>query len=69
MTAKRVKLVGDFETTTNPGDCRVWLYGLCELDDSSRFSVGTSIESCLLTIPQKCSIDVPTENRAFFAGL
>ena len=44
MTAKRVKLVGDFETTTNPDDCRVWLYGLCELDDSSRFSVGTSIE-------------------------
>lgn len=35
---------GDFETTTDPKDCRVWAYALCSIEDLS-FSYGNSIEA------------------------
>lgn len=34
----------DFETTKDPDDCRVWLYGLCDIDAPDDFSYGTSID-------------------------
>ena len=37
--------VGDFETTTDPNDCRVWLWGLCSVDDVDEIVYGTDIES------------------------
>ena len=37
-------LVADFETTTDPCDCRVWAWALCEIDDL-QVSYGNSIES------------------------
>ena len=34
----------DFETTTDPEDCRVWAYALCNIDDPEDFKYGNSIE-------------------------
>lgn len=36
--------VADFETTTNPEDCRVWAYAICEVGKSENVIVGTTID-------------------------
>ena len=36
--------VADFETTTNPDDCRVWAYAICEVGNSDNVIVGTTID-------------------------
>jgi len=44
---KRVNYVADFETTTDPDDCRVWAYGLANIDTADTLwdvEIGTSIE-------------------------
>lgn len=35
----------DFETTTDESDCRVWAWGVCEIDNFDNFKYGTTIES------------------------
>lgn len=35
---------GDFETTTDENDCRVWAYSLCNIDDYNEFIYGNSID-------------------------
>lgn len=35
---------GDFETTTDENDARVWAYSLCNIEDYTQFIYGTSIE-------------------------
>lgn len=35
---------GDFETTTDENDCRVWAYSLCNVDDPAEFIYGNSID-------------------------
>ena len=35
---------GDFETTTDENDCRVWAYSLCNIGDSNEFIYGNSID-------------------------
>lgn len=39
--------VADFETTTDPEDCRVWAWGVCEIADGFAFEHGTDIDSFL----------------------
>lgn len=34
----------DFETTTDPNDCRVWASGICSIDDEHNFYYGNSID-------------------------
>lgn len=34
----------DFETTTDPLDCRVWACGICSIDDTHGFKYGNSLE-------------------------
>lgn len=34
----------DFETTTNPDDCRVWATGICSINDKLDFCYGNNIE-------------------------
>lgn len=36
--------VADFETTTNPEDCRVWAYALCDIEEPEKVTIGTTIE-------------------------
>ena len=35
----------DFETTTDPADCRVWAWAICEVGNTSNFKYGNSLES------------------------
>lgn len=35
---------GDFETTTDENDARVWAYSLCNVDDPSEFIYGNSVD-------------------------
>ena len=37
----------DFETTTDPNDCRVWAYSLCNVENPDEFLYGNSIEDFL----------------------
>lgn len=37
----------DFETTTDPEDCRVWAYGICDIGNPDNFTYGNSIEGFL----------------------
>lgn len=37
----------DFETTTDPADCRVWAYALCEIGHPSNFMYGNCIEDLM----------------------
>ena len=44
---KQARYVADFETTTDPADCRVWAYGLPDIDTATTLwdvEIGTSIE-------------------------
>lgn len=34
----------DFETTTDPADCRIWAYGICEIGNPDNFQYGNSID-------------------------
>lgn len=34
----------DFETTTDPTDCRVWAYGICEIGNPDNFQYGNTID-------------------------
>lgn len=36
--------VADFETTTNPENCHVWAYAICEVGNSDNVIVGTTID-------------------------
>lgn len=35
----------DFETTTDENDCRVWAWGLCDINDFTNFKYGNTIDS------------------------
>lgn len=41
---KRKKYSCDFETTTNPDDCRVWAYGYMEIGNKSNYKIGNDME-------------------------
>lgn len=36
--------VADFETTTNPQDCRVWAYAICDIEEPEKVILGTTID-------------------------
>ena len=36
--------VADFETTTDPTDCRVWAYAICEVGNKDNIKTGTTID-------------------------
>ena len=38
------KFTADFETTTDPNDCRVWAYAICEIGNTDNFIYGNNIE-------------------------
>lgn len=40
---KKRKFACDFETTTDPDDCRVWAYALCEIGNPDNFMYGKNI--------------------------
>jgi len=57
--------VADFETTTDENDCRVWLWGLCNVGDIDEWSYGISIASFMHVISQHNKQHVYFHNLAF----
>lgn len=45
MAIKRYKVVADFETTTDPDDCRVWASCVVDIDSLETLFIGNSIDS------------------------
>lgn len=39
-----MKLTADFETTTDPNDCRVWAWGVCEVGNTDYFQYGNTLD-------------------------
>lgn len=55
-TQRTSRWVGDFETTTDPEDCRVWLWGMCSVDNpDDPVWWGTDIDSFMRWVD-----DMPT---------
>lgn len=44
MRLPRSVYTADFETTTNPDDCRVWAYAVCPINDIEDVDIGNSID-------------------------
>lgn len=55
--------VADFETTTNPSDCRVWGWGLYNIE-KDKFKYGTTIESFFEEI-----FELPNKTTLYFHNL
>ena len=43
-----MKFCADFETTTCPGDCRVWAYGIISIENPDNFIYGNSLDDFIL---------------------
>ena len=56
MTTARQQLVADFETTTDPSDCRVWLWGMCDIDDYTALATGNNIDSFMLRLGRQDTV-------------
>jgi DNA polymerase type B, organellar and viral. len=57
--AKRKQYVADFETTTNPDDCRVWGWGICDIDRAETIwdvHIGTSMDRFIGRVTEENSI-------------
>lgn len=55
MPALPIK-VADFETTTDPEDCRVWAYGVTDIRDPDRVVVGNDLVAFFRSIAKTSSI-------------
>src|SRR5690606_31945053 len=60
----RKKYTCDFETTTDPNDCRVWAYGYMNIYDKTDFSIGNNIED-FMSWCQKSQADLYFHNLKF----
>lgn len=55
----------DFETTTDPRDCRVWAWAVCTIDDANTVTMGNSIEGFLAFCASNSGSDFWFHNLAF----
>lgn len=55
----------DFETTTDPDDCRVWAWAACTIDDENETVLGNTIESFLAFLEMNSGSDFWFHNLAF----
>lgn len=63
----------DFETTTDPADCRVWATGICTIDDNNKFFMGTALNTFsilhdCIPIQLSTSITLSLMESSFFVG-
>lgn len=49
-----MKFTADFETTTQEEDCRVWAFGICDIDNPDTFVYGNSINVFISYIQSHC---------------
>ncbi len=55
----------DFETTTDPNDCRVWAWGIINIDDLNEKYVGNNIETFMLQCQDLGTCDIYFHNLRF----
>lgn len=48
------RFTADFETTTDPEDCRVWAYGICDIDNQDYFVYGNNIQGFINYLKEHC---------------
>lgn len=60
----RKKYSCDFETTTDPLDCRVWAYGYMEIGNDGNYKIGNSLEEFMAWVA-KCNSDLYFHNLRF----
>ena len=53
MAIKTLTLMADFETTTDPDDCRVWAGGAVDIDKLEVAYIGTSIDGFMQWLSDK----------------
>ena len=61
---KRKKFACDFETTTDPNDCRVWGYGVMEIGNESNYEIDNSIDK-FMKWSEKVQADLYFHNLKF----
>lgn len=60
-----MKYAADFETTTNPDDCRVWAWGCCEIENPEHFHKGKTIDSFIAFLEKSRSSSFYFHNEKF----
>lgn len=55
----------DFETTTDENDCRVWAYGICNIDNTDDFIYGNDIDEFLNFCRKKENHNIYFHNLKF----
>lgn len=65
MPKKNNRFVADFETTTDPNDCRVWAYGICEIAEPYNFQYGNNIDDFMKWCAGKENYTVAFHNLKF----
>lgn len=59
------KYTADFETTTDPNDCRVWAWSICNVDDLQDIYFGTEISSFINKCNELANCDIYFHNLRF----
>ena len=59
------RYTADFETTTNPNDCRVWAWSICNIDNYSEIYYGNTISSFFTKIQELSNCDLYFHNLRF----
>lgn len=59
------KWTADFETTTDPNDCRVWAWAVCEINNIENIIYGNTIESFIEWCSKQVNPQIYFHNLAF----
>lgn len=60
--------VADFETTTNPKDCRVWAYAICEVGNPENVEIGLTIDAFMAWCREREENDIVYFHNLKFDG-
>lgn len=64
MTLKRRQFVADFETTTDPDDCRVWGFGLMNIFNHEQYKISNSLDE-FMEFMERITGDIYFHNLKF----
>lgn len=60
-----MRYTADFETTTDPLDCRVWAYGICEIGNPDNFIYGNNINDFMIWCKDQGNVTTYFHNLKF----
>lgn len=65
LSPLRKKFTADFETTTDPNDCRVWAWGINSIEHDEVFEYGNSLDSFMEHIQKMGNVKLYFHNLKF----